>query len=449
MLRTLLVFAILVPGMAAALTNRFAALLLYLWFALFRPQEWVWIDVSRFRLSLMLGILLIVPCLATGVLPFVAHPISASALVFLFAGLTAQVGALDPGVGWQWVDYLMRLLLVCLLAITLVSSTRRFLLTVAVVAGSFGFHAAKAGLASMLGGGVRVYDGLAGAFGDNNGYAVGMAMVVPLLFLIAQNAPHRWIRYGFATAGLLTIFATFATFSRGGFLAVTAGAGVFVVLQRARIKAVVLMLILAVPLGAFMLSQEGYIDRLGTIRSYEETNETSALSRLYFWELALKMAIDRPLGVGLFNYEVAYDRYDYLGVYGQRRSVHSSHLQALAETGFLGAAAYASALTLGLVCTLRIRRRASHPTLTAEEQQVFATAGSALTASLVAFIVGGAFVAMALNDLLWLVLALVAALDRISRQSVERTEAPPATVETPLPRALGGSSWTPPKKVPA
>jgi hypothetical protein len=47
MLRSLFVLAIHVPGLVAALHSRFASLLLYLWFALFRRHERLWIDVAR------------------------------------------------------------------------------------------------------------------------------------------------------------------------------------------------------------------------------------------------------------------------------------------------------------------------------------------------------------------------------------------------------------------
>ena len=55
------------------------------------------------------------------------------------------------------------------------------------IGGSLGFHAAKAGLAFIVGGGTRFADGLAGAFVDNNGYALGTVMIMPLLLATAQN----------------------------------------------------------------------------------------------------------------------------------------------------------------------------------------------------------------------------------------------------------------------
>jgi hypothetical protein len=45
---------------------------------------------------------------------------------------------------------------------------------------------------------------------------------------------------------------------------------------------------------------------------------------------------------------------------------------------------------------------------------LFTSAANALIAAMAAFLVGGSFVAMALNDLTWLTFALVAALDRVS-----------------------------------
>ena len=56
--------------------NRYIALLMYLWFALFRPQDWIWIDITSLRLSMVFGIVLLVPALATGLFPNVTHPLT-------------------------------------------------------------------------------------------------------------------------------------------------------------------------------------------------------------------------------------------------------------------------------------------------------------------------------------------------------------------------------------
>src|SRR5688572_10228850 len=212
MLRSLLVLIIMSVGIAAGLRYRFAALLTYVWFALFRPQEWLWVDVSGLQLSLVLGVLLVLPSLLTGILPNLTHPISIGMFLFLLSALVAQTQAINTAAGWFWLDYLARLMLVALLATTLVSSKRRFLWIMTVVAVSIGFHSAKAGLASLIGGGVQFSAGLAGAYIDNNGYALAIAMVMPIQWFAGQawsreaTAKYKWLVPGFALTVPLSAF---------------------------------------------------------------------------------------------------------------------------------------------------------------------------------------------------------------------------------------------------
>jgi len=127
------------------------------------------------------------------------------------------------------------------------------------------------------------------------------------------------------------------------------------------------------------------------------------------------MAVDRPLGVGLGNFEASYDRYDRTGgKFGSRRAVHSSHLEVLAETGFGGAAIYAALFGYALFTGFRIRKRSRRPGLSPSLSRFYFTTANALILSMVAFLVGGAFISLALNDLTWLTFALVSSLDRLS-----------------------------------
>jgi probable O-glycosylation ligase (exosortase A-associated) len=415
MLRNLLFIAIFVPGLFAALRSRYAALLLYFWYAFFRPEDYIWLDVSALRLSLMLGLILLVPALLSGEFPDVRHPLSVGAIVFFIAALVAQLNALDPDTGWRWIDFMTKLLLVSLLSTTLVRDRPKFLLAVAVIALSFGFHASKAGLYSLLRGGARFADGFGGAYSDNNGYATAMAMIGPLLFCVAQNTTVRWLRWGCLMALPLVALGVVATYSRSGFLALIGATLAMIVMQpRRRFSLLMLVACLSLPIAVFISNQEGYLERMQTIRTYREVNETSAVSRTHFWRVALDMVEANPLGVGLFNYEAAYDHYDFLhGQYGRKRSVHSSHFQVLAETGVLGALAWIFNFSYAMLVLRRVRRRAA--TIVDEDnRRALTTGANALFASMVAFLIGGAFIALALNDLTWITFGLVAALDRLS-----------------------------------
>jgi probable O-glycosylation ligase (exosortase A-associated) len=349
------------------------------------------------------------------VLPNLTHPLSVGALAFLGVGLLAQAGAVNPALGWGWIDQFARLVLVCLLTVTLLSSRRRYQLMVAVVGGSLGLLAAKAGLAWLAGGGPQFGEGLAGSFTDNNGYALGVAMVIPFLVASGQNATRRSVRWGFYVAALLSAFTVAGTYSRGGFLALGAATLTFVALNRHRLAALAGLAALTLALLALAPFSDAYFHRLSTIETYQEAGDESALGRLHFWRVAVDMASDRPLGVGLGNYEAAYDQYDTSeGRFGQRRAVHSSHFEVLAETGWLGAAVWVGLLTTAFGLALRVRRRSALPTLSEPDARFLRTSATALMASMAAFVVGGAFIALALNEVTWFTFAMVAALDRLS-----------------------------------
>src|SRR6476659_8459848 len=227
MLRSVFILAILVPGLLASIRSRYAALVMYLWFALFRPQDWLWIDITSLRLSLVLGVLLLLPGLVSGIVPNLTHPLSVGMIMFFLSALVSQAHAVNPEFGWVWVDFLGRLLLACMMITTLANNSKRIAGVVGIVGGSLGFHAAKAGLAYVVGGGTRFADGLSGAFVDNNGYALGTVMIMPLLLATAQNierlvpnegAIRTWVRRGFYLSVPLCMFAVIGTYSRGGFL---------------------------------------------------------------------------------------------------------------------------------------------------------------------------------------------------------------------------------------
>jgi putative inorganic carbon (HCO3(-)) transporter len=435
-LRLLLVLAVLVPGLAVALSSQYAALLLYLWYAIFRPQDYVYSDLSQFRFSLIIGILVLAPGLFSGRRPRLDSPLGRCILLFLAGATLAQVDAVKPGVGLQWLDYLLRLGLICLMVQALCDTQQRVLQVVSVIAGSFAFYSTKAGLLSLLGGGVRFTDGFGGAFIDNNGYALGALMVLPFLLVAAQN-PRKWVRLGFVAAIPLTAYAAISTFSRGGFLALVACIAALAALQRQRIRIFVIGVPILVAGVALAPVPDGYLDRLQTIRTYQEVGEDSAISRLHFWQVAWTMAKDHPLGIGLRNFEATYDRYDTTnGRYGRERSVHNSHLQVLTEAGFIAFAAYLATYFVVFRAAFRARRFAREPGLDPDTSRFLWTTANAVIASLVAFIVGGSFIALAFNDLLWLTFAIGMSVEAVGRSVTAQLAAPmPVVSVEPLPCA--------------
>jgi putative inorganic carbon (HCO3(-)) transporter len=434
MLRTLFVLSILVPGFLLSLRSRYVALLMYLWFALFRPQDWMWVDVTSLRLSLLLGLILLVPAMLSGRFPNVTHPLSIGMILFVWSASITQTVAIRPDVGWVWIDFLVRLFLASMMIVTCATDAPRVLGVLAVIGGSLGFHASKAGLAYVVGGGTRFADGLAGAFVDNNGYALATVMIIPLLLATAQNIDLlyagrflTWVRRGLYLSIPLCMFAVIGTYSRGGFISLAVATLVFAMLQDRRVPAlaglagIVTVALLVVPIP------QSYLDRLQTIQTYNEIGEESAMSRPHFWKVGLRMLSANPIGVGLKQYEAAYDNYDFsYGRYGHHRAVHNSHVQVLAELGYPGAFIWCGLFAVAFSACFRVRRRAREPHLDPRTGLFLKTTANALIISMAAFVVGGSFLSLAVNDLTWLTFGLIGALDRFAKRAVD------IPVETPV-----------------
>lgn len=445
-MRSLLVVILIGIGLAGGVVSRHAALLMYVWFSLFRPVEWVWWNLAPLRLSLVTGLLLLVPSLLTGILPNVTHPLSILSWIFMGCVLVAHYTTYISPADWAWVDQFARLLVVSGLAVSLATTKPRLSQLIAVIAGSFAFYSAKAGVVSMLGGGVQFAEGQAGAFVDNNGYALAVNMAIPFMATAAVTltVPFpgiKYIRQGFWLCIPLSVITVIATMSRGGLLGLGALAIVGVLLQRRPILWGTGLAVVGGLVFAFAPKPEGYMERMNTITTYEEVGENSALSRLHFWRVAVDMVDDNPLGVGLRNYDLAYDDYDFLdGAFGSGRSVHSSHFQVLAETGYLGFAVWLAMFAYAFIICLRIRYGAAALAgLSDEDRRYYIVSATSLAASMFAFVVGGAFIAAANNDFTWMTFGVTAALHRMYKADAlallpARVDADRAAAVIPRPR---------------
>jgi hypothetical protein len=162
----------------------------------------------------------------------------------------------------------------------------------------------------------------------------------------------------------------------------------------------------------------------------------------------MQMGLTHPLGVGLRQYEQAYDEFDTtFGRYGKHRAVHSAHVQVFAELGFFGAIVWVGLFAYSVVACLRVRQRSFNPRLPPLRRKFLLTASIGLLTSMVGFMTGGAFLALALNDLTWLTFAMVAALERLSLQALEpETVGAPAVASAPLAFRVVGT-FTPPGTV--
>ncbi|MDW6023081.1 O-antigen ligase family protein [Mesorhizobium sp. BAC0120] len=220
------------------------------------------------------------------------------------------------------------------------------------------------------------------------------------LLLSPTRAGDRTL--GIAATAVATA-AVICTQSRGGLLAFVAVIGVGVA-RMLKSRGTILVIVPAVVAGLYFgmdLSQR-------VSGGDADLTDESANGRLYAWQAAIGMAIDRPLtGVGMNNF--ANEFYTYTPVWLDRPiTAHSIWFQVLGEVGVPGLLVFITIIVLAFRSLIRTDRLLSQRA-DAREMQGFT---SATLLALVGLCVGGSFLSQAYDWILYVILAMSAALSR-------------------------------------
>ena len=447
MLRALFVAAILAYGCAKSLKGPFYALLLYLWLAYFRPESWLWFDfVSQLDLSFFVGVfILLATLMSSDKVRFGFGP--ALILIFLMHSLVSTLQSRYFDYSWPFWMQFAKQAVISLAIVTLVNTEERLRITLTVIAASLALEATKQGWAQLILNPGAKNDNSHPVFGDNNGVAVGMLMLVAILIALGRITEKRWEKLLTRFAAVGVIYRGLSTYSRGGFLSCGA-LGLHYVLRSKR-KTVGILAIAAVSLAIVPVLPTAFWNRIATIDDATESDplaangpDASVQGRLHFWKVAVIMANDRPvLGVGHQAYEAAYDDYDPSeGQYGTRRAVHSSWMGVLAELGYVGLFLFVLIICNAFVACFRAQRLAKRdPSL-----QNLGKMAMAIEGALVVYCVGGTFLSHQYLELHWHMLALSMVVDRLVRERVAAAvETAPHSIRETAAAAWSGRAAIP------
>ena len=192
----------------------------------------------------------------------------------------------------------------------------------------------------MVHGGVELAGGYGPVLADNNFVALAFAMLIPAAWYAASFVRFWPVKVGLLGVVGATVLAVIMTNSRGGSIAMASALLVIVLRSRSKLGAVVLV---GVCLAAgIYLAQDFYVDRISTLQNVE--GESSAMSRLWHAEAAVKMWLDHPLnGVGFGGLPYI----ALLPSYSAKVSGHVAHngyLQMLVDSGIAAFLLYTAAL---------------------------------------------------------------------------------------------------------
>ena len=450
MKRVLLILAITAVGVLMTFVDAYWGLLLYTWYSFASPLELTYGMLAGTRLSLIVGGLLLVTTIFQKKSFCVYHPISVLMYFFLFSAFFSLAAQMQFSVStiFQRLELLSKIVIISALTpvlLTNLSRLRWYIFTIGFSGGLLGCYYGIFGLAA---GSMQIHG--PGRIGDNNGYSVFLAAMLPFVFYSSKYVPLFSLSPFRSIATLVLVLgnclAVVLTYSRGGFLATS----FVILLLLAKVKSlvgrllgwgIILPTLLFAAWTVFSVNPDlieipttinnetpatriinGYVTRLRTLRGDIE-NESSAGGRLHFWRVAGEMIKDNPVfGVGLGQYSHQYSKYDFSdGEFGAARATHNTFLLIFSELGGLGFLMFVGMLVFLSLSLSRAKYRLSllEPSPEVEEYYSYI---SMIRISLCGYLLGGMFVNVPFQEIFWSLLSISISIDVCSLRLIKDME---------------------------
>lgn len=390
---------------------------LFIMFSFFRIHEAL-PSLYSFRLPLLLSIgalsaLCFHVVVSRQIKPF-WHPCLGWLIAFWVLIFIGIVFASNRGIAAEYFKNVYWKVIIMTLAIAWLVNNELYLKRMAIMIVLSGLLIAGVAISNVING-IGLVEGTRITIGRDFGSMLGdpndlsLVLMFPLAFALSLTMTRTlgWIRILGAVCAIAVFYAVIETQSRGGLLGCIAILGIFG-LKHIRSKFVLLLLGIVATIILFAVAgiserQSGGANEAGV--------DESAMGRLYAWEAAFKMALERPItGVGLDNFYVNYfyftSHWD-----GLNHAVHSTWFGVLAESGFLGLFVF-----IGIIITVIKTSRQNLQTLKNNAHSfspyVHATA-FAVYASVVGTIVSGTFLTQGFNWPIYILSGLAIACHRI------------------------------------
>jgi len=407
--RDLFVTALIFATLPFILANPFVGILVWCWLGFMNPHKLCWGFAQTFPFAQIVALATLFSLTMwkePKKIPWTRETVIL--LLFTLWMFFTTLLALNPVGAWEQWNKVWKIMLMALVTAMVITTPKRIQWVMWVTALSIGFYGVKGGIFTLMtGGGFMVLGPEMTFIATRGAIALALNMTLPLLRYLQLTATKPWMRLGLGAAMALTGLAIIGTHSRGGFLGAVATGFVLILKTRRKFLYSLLLGITAYGILSFMPSI--WAERMETIENYEE--DASAMGRINAWWFAFNLAKARPIGGGFECFrEWLFRRYA-----PNPEDVHDAHsifFEVLGEQGFVGLGLYLALLIMTWRSCTWIRKNARN----ASETRWLFDLASMIQASLVGYVVGGAFLGLAYFDLFYHLVVMVV----VSKKLLER-----------------------------
>ena len=429
-MRDILLLGIVLGALPFVLRHTWIGVLLWTWISVMNPHKLAWgFAYNAPWAAIAAGVTILSLFITRDKLSMPWEPPVKVLFAFVVWMCVTTAFAFYPLLSWDLLARVLKIQLMTAIALAALRERKHIELFIWVNVLSIGFYGFKGGIFTFAGGGgQRVWGPPGGFFEGNNELAVALVMVIPLMNYLRIVATRPWIRHGLLALMLLSAVAALGTQSRGALLAVAAMG--LVMWFRAERKVVAGFWIGIVAAGLLALMPGSWERRMSTIASYEQ--DGSAMGRIEAWRMTINLANHNLFGGGFEIY-----RPDIYALFAPdaalSRGAHSIYFSVLGEHGYVGLILFLMIWVLAFRTAGQIRRDAKNRS---ETLWLHHLAGMCQV-SLVGYLVGGAFLALAYFDLPYNILVVLVVSLRWLQE--KRWESEPqgafgaATTSSPIP----------------
>ena len=411
--RDIAVTLIILRLLPVCLTQVWRGILVWAWIGYMNPHKLCWGFARTMPFALIVGIATLLGMFASAdkerrPMPMFRETWMLIALWVIYT--LSTITAFYPDEAWPQLEKVSKILLFAFVPLWYFQKRDRLRQFFLVLALSLGFYGLKGGIWVFRTGalGSSAVLGPEGTFlGGNTEIGLALNMTLPFLLILAREEPRRWLRRLMYIAFAFSILATIFTYSRGAVL----GLPVVLIMLFMRARRRIIGIIAIAVLGFFIMTfpPQEWFDRMETIQTYEQ--DRSATMRLESWEVAWKFALDYPIlggGFWVLPHDEIFSRY--LQNYIRSQSAHSIYFTVLADHGFPGFFLFVGLILSSFWTLSSLRRAASRR----PDAAWLANYAEMIQASLMAYVVSGAFISQSYWDLFYHLVSFVILLKAVA-----------------------------------
>lgn len=372
------------------------------WIGLMNPHRLTWGYAYTFQFAMLVAVVTFI-ALVVSREPRQMKGGAAAVVLFFFIAWTCLTTffALVPDPAVAMMQRVLKIQLFTFVALYVLYKREHITWLIWVIALSIGYYSIKGGLFTIATGGSYIVWGPAESFiEDNNHLALAVVMTIPLwayLFIIHRQ---RWVRIGIGAAIVLSTVSAVGSQSRGALLAIVAMSMFLWLKGRSKVLIGAVLVFVAISVVTFMPSS--WETRMGTILTYEQ--DSSAVGRIETWRMLFNLAADRPFTGGGFEPYVQWIADTYNPSYGRIHAAHSIYFAVLGEHGFIALALF----LLFWALVWRMCTQVAKATQGKPDQSWAFWLAQMIKVSLIAYLIGGAFLSLAYWDMPYFLFVAIA-----------------------------------------